>query len=248
MKINKKFIKENFEKRNNTKKYIVIHDTANTSKGAGAYNHYKYFNSAYRGASAHVFVDSKQILQVVKFDDISWHCGDGHGKNGIWNSNSIGVEICINSDGDYSKTLIKTIDLVIYLMKTYKIDINHVVRHFDASGKICPRGMSRNDWSGWKHFMNRVKNKLNEVPVPKKSIITKIIEKIKPKKITIYTELSAFIDFKDVADYAKPSVSKLEELKIFRGETRGKFNPKGYITRQDLAIVIDRVITYLKEN
>jgi N-acetylmuramoyl-L-alanine amidase CwlA len=31
------------------------------------------------------------------------------------------------------------VELTIYLMKKYNIDINHVVRHFDISAKWCPR-------------------------------------------------------------------------------------------------------------
>ena len=82
----------------------------------------------------------------------SWHCGDGHGKYGITNSNSIGIEICINSDGNYNLSLENARQLIRFLMDFYKIPLERVVRHFDASHKICPRSMSANNWQKWWEF------------------------------------------------------------------------------------------------
>ena len=48
-------------------KYIVIHTTGNTSQGANAQSHFNYFNDAYRGASADIFVDSNNIIQINDF-------------------------------------------------------------------------------------------------------------------------------------------------------------------------------------
>ena len=136
--IQKKLIKYNYSKRTAKIKYIVIHTTGNTSKGAGMNNHFNYFNGGNRNASADYFVDSSNIGQFVEDTNYSWHCGDGQGKYGITNNNSIGVEICVNSDGDYNKTISHTVDLVKYLMKKYSISISNVVRHYDASRKNCP--------------------------------------------------------------------------------------------------------------
>ncbi|OWZ83247.1 N-acetylmuramoyl-L-alanine amidase family protein [Natranaerobius trueperi] len=149
----KKLINHNYSSRNKESiKYIVIHDTGNLSKGADANAHYNYFNTKDRQASAHYFVDDSKVLQVVEDFNASWHCGDGRGKFGITNSNSIGVEICINSDGDYNKALDHTVELVKDLMSNYSIPIERVVRHFDASKKICPKTMSENNWDKWNKF------------------------------------------------------------------------------------------------
>lgn len=161
--INKKLIKYNYSSRNNESiKYIVIHDTGNTSKGAGADNHYRYFNGGNRNASAHYFVDDKETIQTVEDNNVSWHCGDGKGKYDITNQNSIGVEICVNSDGDYDKAVANTVELVKHLMKKHNISIDRVVRHYDASRKICPRSMSSNNWAKWNEFK---KNLIGEEPV-----------------------------------------------------------------------------------
>lgn len=158
--ITKRLIKYNYSLGNDIK-YIVIHDTGNKRKGANAYAHYKYFNGGNKRASAHYFVDDEGIFQLVEDYNASWHCGDGKGKYGITNHNSIGVEICINEDGDYEKAVENTIELVKYLTKKYDIPLDRVVRHYDASRKICPRSMSKNDWEDWWKFKSRLDESSN---------------------------------------------------------------------------------------
>lgn len=155
--INKKLIKYNFGSRNGTKiKYIVVHDTGNPRKGAGAYNHFLYFNGSNRNASAHYFIDDREIIQTVEDSNVSWHCGDGKGLYGITNSNSIGIEICINEDGNFEKAQGNAIVLIRTLMEMYEIPKVNVVRHFDASRKICPKSMSDAGWRKWSEFWCKI--------------------------------------------------------------------------------------------
>lgn len=164
MKINENLVKYNFSSRQGTKiEYIVIHDTGNTSKGADANAHFSFFNSGDKQSSAHYFVDDTQILRIIKDSDKSWHCGDGKGKYGITNENSIGIEMCINVDGDFSITLDKTIELTAYLMDKYDIPLKNVVRHYDASRKICPNIMSKNNWVLWYEFKSDLNSCYNNL-------------------------------------------------------------------------------------
>lgn len=157
MEINKKLIKYNFSSRNGKGiKYIVVHDTGNTKAGSGALNHYIYFNGGNRKASSHYFIDDKEIIQTVDDENASWHCGDGKGVYGITNSNSIGIEICVNEDGDYKKAQMKAIELIRHLMKIHHIPKENVIRHFDASRKICPKSMSAVGWREWTLFYDKI--------------------------------------------------------------------------------------------
>lgn len=158
MVINKMIIKYNkTTSKGRTIKYIVIHDTGNTSKGAGVRNHYKYFNGGNRNASADFFVDDKEIGQFTDYkNEYSWHVGDGKGKYGITNSNSIGIEICINSDGDYEKAFNNAVELTKKLMKELNIPADRVVRHYDASRKSCPNSMKSSNWSRWEKFKQSI--------------------------------------------------------------------------------------------
>ena len=118
MDIIKKQISFNRSNRNATIKYIIIHDTGNKGKGANAMSHFNYFNGGDRQSSADFFVDSTQIIQINDYNKYyTWQCGDGKGKYGITNANSVGVEICVNSDGDYQKAYAKAVELTKHLMK-----------------------------------------------------------------------------------------------------------------------------------
>ena len=153
IKINKKQIAYNRTPRTQKPVYIVIHDTGNTGKGANANAHFNYFNGGNRNASADFFVDDTQVLQVNDYNKFyTWHCGDGKGKYGITNRNSVGIEICVNSDSNYDVAFCKTVELTKYLMKELNIDIDHVVRHYDASRKNCPASMNKNGWALWNTF------------------------------------------------------------------------------------------------
>lgn len=132
-------------------KGIVIHWTANVSKGANAAAHFRYFNSAYRGASAHYFVDDKQVIQLIPDDEVAWHVGDSIKKSNLPirakfvpkgdnpNNYFIGVEMCMNSDSNQEEILKRTIQLVTDLMLKYKLTKDQVVRHYDLTGKDCPK-------------------------------------------------------------------------------------------------------------
>lgn len=136
-------------------KYIVMHYTGNdTDSASGNAN---YFNGGDRQASAHYFVDNNSIYQVVEDYNAAWHCGDGHGSYGISNHNSIGIEMCCNNRIISDTTENNAIELVKYLMTKYNIDIDHIVRHYDASRKICPNWQS-NNWERWTNFKNKLIN------------------------------------------------------------------------------------------
>lgn len=148
-------IKYNYSsRRGNSVKFIVIHDTANKNAGANAYNHYRYFGGKNRNASAHYFVDDKEIVQIVGDSKAAWHCGDnqGYGRalNGATNLNSIGVELCVNKDGDYDKALFNLVELVKNLMKKFKIPLERVCRHYDVTRKNCPSTFTTDDWVRFK--------------------------------------------------------------------------------------------------
>ena len=111
-----------------------------------------------------VFVDEKEIWQCVDDGNVAWHCG-GASKyyNDCRNGNSIGVEMCCKKDSDGNlyidkQTIQNTIELVQYLMKQYGIDINHVVRHYDVTHKVCPAPFVE-DENLWVDFKRRISMK-----------------------------------------------------------------------------------------
>ncbi len=144
--------------------YIVIHDTGNPSPGADARAHFSYFNGGDRGSSADFFVDDKECLQINDYTIYyTWHCGDGNGKYGIANHNSLGIELCINADGDYEKAFANAVALTKRLMRELGIPPEKVVRHYDASRKSCPGSMQQNSWERWQLFQKQIQEESKTV-------------------------------------------------------------------------------------
>ncbi|MDK2966909.1 MULTISPECIES: N-acetylmuramoyl-L-alanine amidase [Lacrimispora] len=143
-------------------KYIVIHYVGALG---GAEANCKYYASQYVGASAHYFVGfSGEIWQSVEDKNIAWHCG---AKSYIHpecrNSNSIGIELCVRNKGSQSDTsrdwyfedatVASAIKLTKHLMEQYGIREDHVIRHYDVTGKICPNPYVYNHTSHtWEDF------------------------------------------------------------------------------------------------
>ncbi len=138
----------------NGMRFITIHETANTRVGANAEMHAQLQLNGFT-ASWHWQVDDKQAIQSFPHTVRCWHAGDGAG-NG--NFNSIGVEICVNSDGDFAQAVRNAAMLVRKIMKDESIPIENVVQHNRWSGKNCPTNL-RNGSKGvtWAQFMLWVK-------------------------------------------------------------------------------------------
>ena len=167
----------NRSRRTEPIRYIVIHDTGNRSAGADAMSHFQYFNTGNRDSSADFFVDGKTILQVNDYHTYyTWHCGDGKGKYGITNQNSVGIEMCINSDGDHNKAFDNLVAVTKHLMQELNIPAERVVRHYDASRKNCPASMNNGTWSKLENKM--VYNYIDtNMPDWAKPTIQKLVDK-----------------------------------------------------------------------
>ena len=146
-------------KRSSAIRYLVVHYTGapGTARNNGAY----FASRGDIGASAHYFVDAKDIVQSVPDSGRAWHCGAAVYKHPeCRNDNSIGVELCCYKDaaGRWHfdpATVANAVQLVRELMAKYSIDIDHVVRHYDVCWKTCPEPFVR-DASAWDEFKARL--------------------------------------------------------------------------------------------
>lgn len=176
MKINKLLTKRNYQEATNRKiEYIVIHYVGATG---GAEDNCKYFETVYRGVSAHYFVGHKgEVWQCVEDKNISWHCGSTYYKHlRCRNSNSIGIEMCCRvKNGVWyfeDETVKSAIELTKELMKKYNIPKENVIRHYDVSGKQCPAPYVLNNTKHtWDAF-------INSLSTPVKKSITEIAQEV----------------------------------------------------------------------
>ena len=166
-------------------KYIVIHYTA--GDGDTAMNNGRYFARENAGASAHYFVDAKEIVRSVPKEYVAWHCGaDQYIHPKCRNTNSIGIEMCsrIDRDGMYyftEETMDNAIVLIRQLMKKYDVPIENVIRHYDVTGKTCPApfvGAGQAEWEKFKEVIAMKRyNTIEEMPEWAKPTIQKLVDR-----------------------------------------------------------------------
>lgn len=156
-------------------KYLAIHFTAGSSSKAGSAKSVKHVFEQ-RKASADFCVDDRDMIQFNPdlHNYYCWAVGDGNGKYGVTNKNSISIEICSslkkgtsaavpNHSGWYftDAALENAVKLSKYLMKKYNIPIDRVIRHYDASRKSCPGLVGWNDGTLYKEDGSKTKEKNN---------------------------------------------------------------------------------------
>ena len=203
-------------------KYIVIHYTAND--GDTDENNGKYFANNIVKTSAHYFVDDDSVTQSVPDSYIAWHCGANTYRHpSCRNSNSIGIEICddIRNGVIYpsEKTIQNVLELTRSLMQKYNVPKEHIIRHYDVTGKKCPAYWV-DDVKWKKEFWNR----LGEDDMTKEDVI-KIIQEYESEKAK-----------KTVDTWAKVAWDKAKKKGTLDGT-----KPKSSVTREQLAAVLDRL-------
>mgnify|MGYP002744315183 CR=1 FL=1 len=150
-------------------RYIVMHYTANN--GDTARNNCDYYHRVGGlQASAHYFCDEHGTMQSVREGDTAWHCGAEAGQR-YWhpecrNGNSIGIEMCSRkrADGSYyikPETVANAAALAREIMQRYGIDTDHVLRHYDVTGKRCPMPWV-DDPAQWTAFKDMLKQNDND--------------------------------------------------------------------------------------
>ena len=191
-------------------RYLVIHFTAND--GDSAKNNADYFAREAPGASAHFFVDEREIWQSVQEKDIAWHCGT----RGMYfhpycrNANSLGVELCSRKRGEKyyftPETVKNAQQFVRSLMKRYGIPMENVVRHYDVTHKNCPAPFVE-DAGACQRFKAGLMEQAKEDNMTEKQV-KQLIEQSK----TVFDTEEA------VPEWGRATIEKLTKRGLLRGE------------------------------
>ena len=256
-------------KRSSAIRYLVVHYTGapGTARNNGAY----FASRGDIGASAHYFVDAQDIVQSVPDSGRAWHCGAAVYKHPeCRNDNSIGVELCCYTNGDGTwyfdpATVENAVQLVRSLMAQYSIDADHVVRHYDVTGKVCPEPYVR-DASAWAEFKARLTapetteedemvryNTVAEMPDYYRAEAQKLIDSgalrgdangnlgVSEDMLRCMIVGMRYVDALLKGAYTEPSGWAADELAeaVAAGITDGS-RPRGYATREEAAIMVKR--------
>ncbi len=151
---------------------LTIHNTGNPT--STAHNERNWLTNPTNDvtASYHIVIGPESTaansrivaIETLPLNEVGWHAGDGNGASS-GNRTSIGIEIC--ESGDYAKTLERAVQLAAKMLKERGWGVERLRRHYDWSGKNCPRLMNGDGkWTGWDEFKARVAAALNPVVTP----------------------------------------------------------------------------------
>jgi len=179
---------------------VVVHWTANPHKGAGAKAHRSYFNKNKKGASAHYVVENEEVICCIPENEVAHTVGDKPRSNdlplrekllaGTLHKNpnyyTINIEMCVNVDSDWTKTVQTTVLLCQEILDRHNLSIGDLYRHYDITGKDCPKmflpirvGNLEWDWN-WEAFKSDVAEKPVMQIVEKEVVVEKWRETLKP--------------------------------------------------------------------
>lgn len=134
-------------------KGIVIHYTANP--GSTAIQNRNYFeglkDSHETMASSHFVIGlDGEIVQCIPTAEISYASNDR-------NNDTISIECCHpGKDGKFEDaTYDSLIQLTAYLMGKYDLTTDDVIRHYDVTGKACPKYFVDHE-DAWKQFLQDI--------------------------------------------------------------------------------------------
>ncbi|MEQ2456446.1 peptidoglycan recognition protein family protein [Flavonifractor hominis] len=132
---------------------IVIHYVGNP--GTTAEQNHSYFkNLAQTGetyASSHFLIGlDGEIIQNVPLDEIAY-CSNQR------NDDTISIECCHpDESGSFNQaTYDSLVRLTRWLMEQYGLDRDQVIRHYDVTGKICPRSFVEHPET-WETFLDDI--------------------------------------------------------------------------------------------
>lgn len=138
--------------RKNPMRYLTLHETGNESVGADARAHARYLKTA--AVSWHYTVDDTRAVQHLPDGEDAFHAGDGSGEG---NRASIGIEVCVNRDGDLAQAYRNTAELCRMLCQKHKIPYENIVFHHKWNGKDCPKNLRRNQPFSFETFLALVR-------------------------------------------------------------------------------------------
>lgn len=126
-------------------KDIVIHYVGNP--GTTAQQNRNYYNNSDSEVSAHFNVGlDGEVIQCVPLDEKS--------SASNWrNDNTISIEVCHPDEtGQFTEaTYDSLVQLTAWLCDLRHLNIDHIIRHYDISGKECPRYYVQHE-DKWERF------------------------------------------------------------------------------------------------
>jgi hypothetical protein len=133
-----------------TVKDIAIHYVGNP--GTTAQQNRDFFNQPDTTVSAHFLIGLEgEIIQCIPLDEMSSATNDRNG-------DTISIEVCHPDDtGEFTDATYQSlVKLTAWLCDNYHLSRDHVIRHYDVTGKLCPLYFVEHE-DAWEQFLADVK-------------------------------------------------------------------------------------------
>lgn len=150
---------------------IAVHYVGNA--GSSAIGNRNYFQTTSTSVSSHYIIGLEgEIIRCIPEDEVSWCTNQA-------NSYTISIECCHpHEDGIFNdKTYKSLVELCADICKRWKLNPlkGGIIRHFDVTGKVCPRGFvakskggtDDNNCTRYHKFLSDVANIMGQVPSDK---------------------------------------------------------------------------------
>lgn len=140
-------------------KNIVIHYVGNP--GSTAQNNRDFFNKPTTEVSSHFVVGLEgEIIQCVPIDEKS-------NASNNRNIDTISIEVCHpdNSGKFTDVTYNSLLKLTAWLCDNSNLKAKDVIRHYDITGKVCPKYFVENQ-SKWQKFLDDVNIEIKKIKAP----------------------------------------------------------------------------------
>lgn len=132
---------------------IVIHYVGNP--GTTAQQNHNWYENPASEVSSHFLVGLEgEVIQCIPLDEKS--SASNHR-----NADTISIEVCHPDDtGKFNDdTYEALVELTAWLAKECNLDTDHIIRHYDITGKDCPRYFVQNE-EAWEQFKADVEEEM----------------------------------------------------------------------------------------
>ncbi len=132
---------------------LVVHYVANP--GTSAQANRNYFASEDTDTSSHFIVGLQgEVIQCIPLDEKS--SASNHR-----NRDTVSIEVCHPDEtGEFSPETKKSlVELLAWLCEKFGLDKDHIIRHYDVTGKMCPLYYVEHE-DDWEELKNSVESSI----------------------------------------------------------------------------------------
>lgn len=139
---------------------VVVHYTANPGTSAKANRNYfeGLKDSGQTYASSHFIIGLEgEIIQCIPSKEIAYASNER-------NDDTLSIECCHpDESGVFTDATYRSlVELVAWLCQRFRLQSTDVIRHYDVTGKICPKAFVE-DEQAWEQFRSDVAEEINKL-------------------------------------------------------------------------------------